>query len=155
MNKKIWKRSMQILGLIIILGMGVFSHKGNKSQKMVFNRFQDPNSLADCPDKPNCVSSFVAPSDSHYIAPLTMQVFNKEPIIKAIESIGCQAKTNDDNYLHFECVSNFFKFTDDLELLYSVDKKTLHFRSASRVGHSDLGANEKRVNKIKDLLSNL
>ena len=41
-------------------------------------------------------------------------------------------------------------FVDDIELYKSED--LLHFRSASRVGYSDLGANKKRILKLKDIL---
>ena len=39
-------------------------------------------------------------------------------------------------------------FVDDVEFLLDPANKQLHFRSASRVGYSDLGANKRRMNKI-------
>jgi hypothetical protein len=39
---------------------------------------------------------------------------------------------------------------DDLELRIDADQKTIHLRSASRVGHGDGGANRKRVELLKN-----
>ena len=44
------------------------------------------------------------------------------------------------------------RYTDDLELLVLPTEKIIHIRSASRLGHSDLGANRKRVEFIRNLL---
>ena len=53
-----------------------------------------------------------------------------------------------DNYLRYEFSSFVFRFVDDVEFFVDDGKKLIHFRSASRVGHSDLGANRKRMTKI-------
>ena len=57
--------------------------------------------------------------------------------------------TNDPHYIHVECTSLIFRFVDDVEFLFDEDKKLIHVRSASRVGYSDLGANRKRVEAIR------
>ena len=51
-------------------------------------------------------------------------------------------------YLRYEFKSLIFRFIDDVEFMVDDEKSVVHFRSASRVGHSDLGANRKRMNKI-------
>ena len=63
--------------------------------------------------------------------------------------------TETENYLYAECTSFLFRFTDDLEVYVDSEKKLIHFRSASRVGHSDLGANRKRVENLKSLLKGI
>jgi uncharacterized protein (DUF1499 family) len=55
----------------------------------------------------------------------------------------------DDNYLHAEFRSRVFGFVDDVEFLIDAEQRQIHFRSASRVGHSDLGANRKRMEGIR------
>lgn len=45
-------------------------------------------------------------------------------------------------------VSGLFKFKDDVNFELDDEAKLLHFRSASRVGHSDLGANRKRMTAL-------
>jgi uncharacterized protein (DUF1499 family) len=149
MNKKIWKRTMQILGLLIIIGLGTFSYKGNKSNEMEFKSTLRGNELGICGEKPNCVSSFQASSDEHYIPPLSIALND----LTKIESFfkDCNIKISTATYKHIECASSMFKFIDDIEILY-IDS-TLHYKSSSRVGHSDLGVNRKRINSLIDYLN--
>lgn len=57
-----------------------------------------------------------------------------------------------DRYLHAEATSLVFRFVDDLELLLG-DGDELVVRSASRLGRSDLGVNAKRVEALRDALT--
>ena len=45
--------------------------------------------------------------------------------------------------------SLFFRFTDDVEFFVEVESGRVHFRSASRVGRSDLGVNRERMELIR------
>lgn len=53
------------------------------------------------------------------------------------------------NYLHAEFTTALLRFVDDVEFLVEPDETRtgtwIHFRSASRVGYSDLGVNRKRM----------
>ena len=104
--------------------------------------------LTPCPDKPNCVSSFA--EDNHKIDPLkgTQKVTELKNAILSLG--GAKLEQEEDNYLRFSFKSKIFKFVDDLEF-YKTDS-IWHVRSASRVGHSDMDANRKRVEKIRKLL---
>ncbi len=53
-----------------------------------------------------------------------------------------------DDYLRYEFTSLIFRFVDDVEFFVDDKAKVVHFRSASRVGHSDLGANRRRMDRI-------
>ena len=53
------------------------------------------------------------------------------------------------DYLHAEATSKWMKYVDDIEISYSPGLKILLIRSESRVGESDLGVNQKRVDLIK------
>jgi uncharacterized protein (DUF1499 family) len=55
-------------------------------------------------------------------------------------------------YLHFEFTSLLLRFVDDVEFLFDDDTKTVHFRSASRIGYSDLGVNRRRMEEIRALV---
>lgn len=57
------------------------------------------------------------------------------------------------DYLHFTFKSALFGFIDDVEFYFDESKKMIHFRSASRTGYSDLGANRKRMTAIVDKYS--
>ncbi|MGB1237051.1 MAG: DUF1499 domain-containing protein [Pseudomonadales bacterium] len=102
--------------------------------------------LAPCPPKPNCVSSTAATTSKHYMAPF--ETTADDAIARAaitIESLGGKVEQRTDNYLSASFKSSLFGFVDDVELLWNREAQKLNFRSASRVGHSDMGANRKRM----------
>jgi uncharacterized protein (DUF1499 family) len=47
--------------------------------------------------------------------------------------------------------TRLFRFKDDVEFYIDADEGQVHFRSASRVGYSDMGANRKRYQAFKEL----
>ena len=107
--------------------------------------------FAKCPDKPNCVST-KSPISLHAIAPLTYKGSQEEAKLKLLEIIKSMPRThvvtNKDHFLHIEFTSKIFRFIDDVEF-YFEDPGTIHFRSASRVGHSDMGVNGERMEEIR------
>jgi uncharacterized protein (DUF1499 family) len=58
--------------------------------------------------------------------------------------------TESGDYLHAEATSLIFRFVDDVEFFVDREAKVIHFRSASRVGHSDLGVNRARMENIRE-----
>jgi uncharacterized protein (DUF1499 family) len=150
MKKNIWKRTMQVLGFGIICIMALFSYKGNNSHKMTFTPTLNESALGKCGEKPNCISSFHPESSSHFMPSYK----TSENPIENVDGFfkDCKKVISKEHYRHYECTSKFFRFVDDVEVLFLSEKNELHFRSASRVGHSDLGANKKR---IEALLSHL
>ncbi|HAE93127.1 MAG TPA: hypothetical protein DCG65_01110 [Hyphomonas atlantica] len=62
-----------------------------------------------------------------------------------LESLDAQA-----GRIYFIAVSKLFRFKDDVNIavLPAEGKSTLAIYSASRIGHSDLGANRKRVHEL-------
>lgn len=69
------------------------------------------------------------------------------------ETARTEVVTAADNYVHAESTTLLLRFTDDFELYIDSRDKLLHFRSASRVGHSDFGTNRKRVQAFKQRLT--
>ena len=55
----------------------------------------------------------------------------------------------DGDYLHAEITSKWMKYVDDLEISFVPESSKLQVRSESRVGESDLGVNQKRVDLLK------
>ena len=55
----------------------------------------------------------------------------------------------DGDYLHAEATSKWMKYVDDLEVSFIPESNILSIRSESRVGESDLGVNQKRVDLLK------
>ena len=55
-------------------------------------------------------------------------------------------------YLHAEVTSKWMKYVDDLEVSFVPESSKLQVRSESRVGESDLGVNQKRIDLLKSKL---
>lgn len=117
------------------------------------------NQLTSCPNSPNCVNS-QANDDKHSIQVIVIEGSpeqTKEKIIKVLNGFErTKTVTVEDNYIHAESVSKLFRFTDDIEFYFPKtegNKTTIHVKSASRVGYSDLGANRKRVEQFRSLLN--
>ena len=110
--------------------------------------------LAACPATPNCVST-QAETQQHWIAPLTPaseDVDAVERIARIVRSLpGASVVEQSETYLRAEFRSLIFRFCDDVEFYHDVPRGQIHFRSASRVGHSDLGVNRRRMEEIRRL----
>ena len=108
--------------------------------------------LADCPDRPNCVSS-TAERDLNHIAPIAMTgtVAESQARLKEIiaELPRSRIVESSDRYLRAEFRSRLLGFVDDLELLLDEEQKLIFVRSASRTGYSDFGVNRQRVETIR------
>lgn len=108
--------------------------------------------LAVCGAKPNCVSSVQDPSDDHYIAPIDSTAADAAGrVVMAIESSGGKVTANDGRIIQATFTSGIFRFVDDVQV--RIDDGRLQVRSSSRVGHSDLGANRKRIEQLRKSLS--
>ncbi len=109
--------------------------------------------LKPCPGTPNCVSSEPGSDPGHFIEPLYYAAEDAAQVLPRLKAIVCdmggciQAETTD--YVAATFTSAVFRFVDDLELRIDTEQKTIHLRSASRVGRSDLGVNRKRVAHLK------
>ncbi|WP_215144111.1 DUF1499 domain-containing protein [Exiguobacterium qingdaonense] len=52
--------------------------------------------------------------------------------------------------LHYVVTSKVMRFKDDVDFLFDDTAQQIEFRSASRVGHSDLGVNRKRMEHVSE-----
>ncbi len=97
-----------------------------------------------CPATPNCVRSAVTgePWPAADLATLG----------RAVTALPrCRLLTQEGGYLHAECRSWLWGFIDDLELQLDADGR-LHYRSAARLGYSDLGVNQRRITRLRAYL---
>lgn len=124
---------------------------GTQSAQMSPNLGVRENKLSPCPDKPNCVVSFYSSDKEHYIEPMDTTLSIQEVKDKLLKKQEFKVEKIESNYIHLTYESKLFGFIDDIEILKI--NNTLYFRSASRVGYSDLGANRKRVLQIKEILN--
>jgi len=109
----------------------------------------------DCPDSPNCVNT-QSDQKKAQIEAITFKGDWKETKTKLLKVLEEYPRTtivkDDGKYLHVEFQSALWKFVDDVEFWIDDKAQQIHFRSASRLGHSDLGANRKRMEKIRAAL---
>jgi len=107
--------------------------------------------LKPCPDKPNCVSTQATQPDK-IREPIPYTGSLADAMEKMKRTIAGMSRTKlisaEDNYLHYTFKTFPIPFIDDVEFLFDDQAKVIHYRSASRVGHSDLGVNSKRMKKV-------
>ena len=106
--------------------------------------------LAPCPATPTCVSSRAADA-RHRMPPLRFTgspVEARDAIVVAVDALGGRIVAADDEYVRAEFTSRVFGFVDDVEWVIDVVGERIDFRSASRVGYSDLGTNRRRMQKL-------
>ena len=111
--------------------------------------------LDSCPDRPNCVSTR-ATDAGHQIAPIRLSD-SPQDALRRIEAVvrampRARIVSSEGDYLHAEFRSLLLGFVDDVEFQIDEAAGYIHFRSASRVGHSDLGTNRRRMEQIRSKL---
>jgi uncharacterized protein (DUF1499 family) len=108
--------------------------------------------LTPCPSSPNCVST-KSTDEEHSMNPIPYSgtLDNAQNrLLEIVQSLPrSQVVANKEDYLHVEFTSWMFRFVDDVEFFLNVEDAMIHFRSASRIGHSDLGVNRKRMETIR------
>ena len=137
-----------ILGVIVVLFiLGLVSHSG-EAYGLVEGQ------LRQCPDTPNCVSSEFVSDAEHYIEPLVYTADHAAQVLPRLKTIirdmSGSIQVGKTDYLAATFTSSVFRFVDDLELRIDSGQKTIHLRSASRVGHGDGGVNRERVERLKN-----
>jgi uncharacterized protein (DUF1499 family) len=108
--------------------------------------------LAPCPNSPNCVSTQATDAD-HRMEAIPFDDAPDQAIGRLQKVIGAMPRmkivTETEDYIHVEATSRLFRFVDDVEFFVDRKAKVIHFRSASRVGHSDFGVNRARMEQFR------
>jgi uncharacterized protein (DUF1499 family) len=108
--------------------------------------------LRPAPAKPNCVCSEAGTPADAAVAPL---MFADAPDAAwarartAVTALGGHVERDADDHLWATFRTRLLRFVDDLELRLDRAGGVIHVRSASRVGHSDLGTNRRRVEELR------
>lgn len=135
--------SIGVLGLFV--GLSVAS-------RFVHNTGLIDGKLKSCPDKPNCLCSEY--DGEHAFPPLqpgTSADGGMRALRQAIEASGGRIRRATPLYLWATYTTPILRYVDDVEARYDPETNILHLRSASRVGHSDFGANRQRLQRITGL----
>ncbi len=149
-SSKKWKRWVIGLGLIVlVLGLVI---AGNAFVETPTEVGKGKGQLASCPNSPNCVCS-QDEREIHHIAPFPLGDDPHAGFARLIKVLKTWPRTRivtqTETYLHVTFTTRILRFVDDGEFLLDVDAGLIHIRSASRVGHSDMGVNRKRMEKIR------
>lgn len=135
------------------LALGQMGHPVNKAALtgLIHQNTTVKEQLKPCPDKPNCVSTQATQADK-VREPIAYSGTLADAKEKMKNTIAGMSRTKliseEDNYLHYTFKTFPIPFIDDVEFLFDDQAKVIHYRSASRVGHSDLGVNSKRMKKV-------
>lgn len=154
------KHKRGIVGFIIallvlpILSLALLSMTGRRPTNLGVR----DGKLAPCPTSPNCVST-QADDEQHRIAPIISSL-PAEDTMRGLKQVLAEMPrvtivTERPDYLHVEFRSALFRFVDDVEFFIVPDEQRIHFRSASRVGHGDLGVNRSRMELIRKRFADL
>lgn len=115
--------------------------------------------LSACPDSPNCVST-TATDAEHAIEPISFEGTVEEAKEKILAVVNKMERTTvitiEESYIHVEYRTKIMRYVDDVEFLIddgTSGTQTIHFRSASRVGYSDLGVNRARMEEFRRLFN--
>jgi uncharacterized protein (DUF1499 family) len=111
----------------------------------------DDQVLAPCPDTPNCVST-EATRASQRVPTVPFTDAPEAALRRAREALLAEPRTTITaeraGALRAECRSLVFRFVDDVDIVVDTAAHVYRFRSASRVGRSDLGVNRQRIARI-------
>jgi len=130
-----------------IMGVRMIAHRAPRPDRMGVVKGR----LLPCPETPNCVSSldgltpFAYKSDRQSAREALLSVLESWPRASIVQAT--------DEHIHVEFRSLVFSFIDDGEFYLPPDDKVIHYRSASRMGRSDLGVNGGRIDHIGSLLA--
>jgi uncharacterized protein (DUF1499 family) len=107
--------------------------------------------LPPCPATPNCVSTQA--TDSHRIDVIRYSGSAAEATERLLAILRAIPRTrivaSEAGTVRAEFTTRIFRWVDDALFLIDDSTKTIHFRSASRVGRSDFGVNRKRMEGIR------
>ncbi|WP_116127208.1 DUF1499 domain-containing protein [Lewinella sp. IMCC34183] len=107
--------------------------------------------LKPCPESPNCVSTQSTQAKKKR-DPLPFTGSPEQALEKLKRTIADMSRTTlieeDGYYLHYTFQTWPIPYIDDVEFILDPEAQVIHYRSASRVGHSDLGVNSRRMKKI-------
>jgi uncharacterized protein (DUF1499 family) len=154
MNQGRGVRSSITLGISLTLLVGLSACASGSGDSGTRNTLdQETGRFAPCPESPNCVSTQADAGDAeHSISPLTYSGDRADAKARIVAIVNAMPRTKivqeEDDYLHAEFRSRIFRFVDDVEFFFDDANKTIHFRSAARVGYSDMGVNRKRMTEI-------
>lgn len=146
------KIKMWIAIVVVVMISGVFISTLIANKKVPKLGVVD-GKLTDTPQTPNAVSSQTTDEDKK-VAPFPYKEnlqSTKDGIKLAVKAYG-DVKIIEEkaDYLRYVFTTGLMRYNDDVEFYFDDQNKVVHFRSASRMGYSDMGLNRERYNALYD-----
>lgn len=108
--------------------------------------------LPPCPPTPNCVSTEAA-EPSRRMEPIPFTGSAEEAVARLAATVermpGGRVVRREGDRVHAEFTSRLLRFVDDVDLVVDREAHVVRFRSASRTGYWDLGANRRRMERLR------
>jgi uncharacterized protein (DUF1499 family) len=147
-----------IVFVLALATVGALFAAAHQSRSRAPDYGLDEGRLRGCPATPNCVCSEAGGADpARAIDPLPLagreHAAAWQALQDAIASLGGDVVLSTGDSLAATFRTPLLGFIDDLEARLDRDAGVIQLRSASRVGHSDLGANRKRIERLVALFT--
>lgn len=144
------RKLLVVVGLLSVMAMSACS----APMPAVVEESAITRTLPPCPESPNCVSTEALREDTqHFIEPIIYAGSAAEARQQLLDVIAAMPRTEivtaEEGYLHATFTSQVFRFVDDVQFVIDDASKTIHFRSAARLGQGDMGVNRDRMEEIR------
>ncbi len=140
----------------LLLLFGIILSSTACQRKIHMNVGIENQKLKPCPESPNCIVSQYPSDTQHFLEPWHYSVSHKrfrEKLLELLqETKRVHIEKQSEEYVHATFKIPVFGFVDDVEFYLPKIEQVVHYRSASRVGHSDLGVNKRRMDNIRKTL---
>ncbi|MBI4349487.1 MAG: DUF1499 domain-containing protein [Elusimicrobia bacterium] len=108
-----------------------------------------PGEAGRCGRRPNCVST-LDDRKRRRMEPWAYEGSREDAQRRLEQAVQGELADARPGYLHAEFRSKLWKFVDDVEFWLPEHERVIHFRSASRTGWSDFGANRRRMQRLAE-----
>ncbi|MFK7820359.1 MAG: DUF1499 domain-containing protein [Planctomycetaceae bacterium] len=145
------KRRLPIICVLLSAAMFAGLLMMNWFSKPPSNLGVSNGKLAACPESPNGVRTQAA-RETQKMEPISFTGDTAAVMERIKTVVGSTPRTRiteeSETYLRSEFTTAIMRFIDDVEFFIDEDAKLIHFRSASRIGYSDMNANRKRMTEL-------
>ena len=143
-----------VLAILFLLVLAMAISMALQNSRIPSNIGVKQGVLAPLPSSPNAVSSQTDDPEKR-VDPFPFKgslAETKDAIKQALSAYGdIEIKEEGPDYIHAVSTTARMKYNDDLEFYFDQENRLVHFRSASRVGYSDMGLNRERYEKLLEL----
>lgn len=135
--------SLAAFVFVVLIAMSIMSQYGG-SHGLFKGKLQA------CKETPNCICT--EEFDNKNAEPIDIRGVETatawEALKRVVIATGGKIESDDGKYLWATYTTPVLRFVDDFEARLDEQQSVIHLRSASRVGHGDMGVNKKRIENI-------